>query len=677
MDTQVEGDEKLSELLQRAGTALDRQGLLDLIKGVLAAPENANPDAWLSLVSSRLPKPLVCELRSLREDVSAGLGDGGLDGRRSRPDRLEALRTELNKRHLDGFVIPRSDEHQGEYVARRSERLAWLTGFTGSAGSAVVLIGRAAVFVDGRYTLQAAAEVESDLYDIEPVAETPPTDWIAAHLRKGQRLGYDPWLHTPTQIKRLSAACRKAGGELVAVEENLIDCIWEDQPSPPISPVIAHPKKLAGETSSAKRQKLAETLDKDGIDVQILSAPDSIAWLLNVRGADVPFTPFVLSFALLHRDGTVDWFLDLRKLPGALARHLGDQVRPHPLDALGPLLDALGPAKKKVRLDPASAPSWISARLEAAGLTPAHGADPCQLPKARKNAAEIEGMRAAHLRDAVAVTRFLHWLDKTVMERKITEVKAAETLKALRAEDETFRDLSFDTISGAGPNGAIVHYRVTPETNRQLKTGSLYLVDSGGQYVDGTTDITRTIAIGQPKKEMRVRFTLVLKGHIAIDRAVFPEGTTGSQLDAFARRPLWEAGLDYDHGTGHGVGSYLSVHEGPHRISKQPNTVKLVPGMVLSNEPGFYKTGAYGIRIENLVLVTEADPPKGAERKLLGFETLTLAPIDRALIVVDMLDDQELAWVNDYHQRVWRDLKPLVDKKTRGWLKHATRRLKR
>ena len=600
-------------------------------------------------------------------------------------DRLKRLRAELARRRLDGFLVPRGDEHQGEYVAARSERLAWLTGFTGSAGLAVVTGKRAALFSDGRYTLQAATQVDSALYDLRHISNEPATDWIAEALPKGGRLGYDPWLVTPAQLPRYRDACRKAGGELVPVDGNPIDAVWDDQPPPPAGPIRPHPNKYAGQGSAEKRRAIADALKAEGQDAQILSAPDSIAWLLNVRGADVPRTPLALSFAILHKDASVDWFIDKSKATAALQRHLGKGVRTKAPGDLGKVLDRLAVKKAHVRIDPAADPMWIAARLADGGAKVERGPDLCALPKARKNTTEIDGTRAAHRRDGAAIVRFLCWLETEAAKGGVSEIAASDKLQAIRFEDGLIRDLSFDTISGSGPNGAIVHYKATPASDRRLRPGDVYLVDSGGQYLDGTTDITRTVFIGngkagkaakRPAKETRDRFTRVLKGHIALARARFPRGTTGTQLDPMARQFLWQVGLDYDHGTGHGVGSFLSVHEGPQRISKAPSSVALEPGMVISNEPGYYKTGAYGIRIENLVLVTEAKPPKGAERDLLEFETLTLAPIDRALIDTALLDADETAWLNAYHARVRKVLSPLLDTKTKAWLKSATAPLK-
>ena len=585
--------------------------------------------------------------------------------------RITALRAELAARQLDGFVVPRSDEHQGEYVSERAERLIWLTGFTGSAGIAAVAAETAAVFVDGRYTLQAETEVDGTLFERRHLTDQPLTNWIVDNLKAGQRLGYDPWLLTPTQVERYKKVCDKSGIELVAVDVNPIDTVWTDQPAPPLAPVMALEDRFNGEVSATKRQRIGNQVKKGGADALVLTAPDSIAWLFNIRGADVPFTPFALSFAILHVDGAADWFIDARKLTPETAATLDDDIRVHSPGDLAIVLDQLGADKKTVRADPATAATWIHDRLQHAGAIIDPRDDPCQMAKACKNTVQIDGMRAAHLRDGVAMVNFLAWLAEHGPSGDVTEMAAGDTLESYRRTDEMFHGLSFPTISGAGPNGAIVHYRVTPESDRRLDTGTLYLVDSGAQYPDGTTDVTRTIAIGTPSADMRHHFTLVLKGHIALARAVFPPSTTGSQLDILARHALWRDGLDYDHGTGHGVGSFLSVHEGPQRISKMPSHVALKPGMVISNEPGFYLTDAYGIRIESLVLVGPAASTAG-EAGYLAFETLTLAPIDRALIDTEMLDHEEIAWLDAYHRRVHDKLSGLVDDQVVTWLSEAT-----
>jgi Xaa-Pro aminopeptidase len=590
--------------------------------------------------------------------------------------RLGALRAELKRHGLAGFLVPRADEHQGEYVPPHAERLRWLTGFSGSAGLAVVLTEGAAIWVDGRYTLQVRDQTPAELFEYHHVTQSPPADWLARRLRPGDRLGYDPWLHTAEGVERLRAACARAGAELVACSTNLVDAVWLDRPGPPLAPVVPHDLAYAGRDASDKRREIARALEEARVDAVVLTAPDSIAWLLNVRGGDVRYTPLPLAFALAHRDGTVELFLDRRKVTPGLAEHLGPEVRLAEPGELGEALDRLAGARRRVQLDPASAAAWLFERLSAAGA-PAESIvrapDPCALPKACKNPVELAGARAVHQRDGAALCRFLAWIAEEAPGGRLTEVAVAERLDAFRAEQRLFQEPSFPTISGAGPNSAIVHYGATPATDRRLEAGILYLVDSGGQYLDGTTDVTRTVAIGPPTAEQRDRFTRVLRGHIALALARFPAGTSGAQLDAIARQPLWEAGLDYDHGTGHGVGSYLGVHEGPQGISKRPSAVALKPGMILSNEPGYYKAGAYGIRIESLVVVTPAESVTGGEQELLGFETLALAPIDLALVDSAALTGAERAWLDAYHARVRETIAPLVDARTAAWLERATR----
>jgi len=592
-------------------------------------------------------------------------------------ERLAALRQELVRRGVDGFLVPRGDEHQGEYVPAAAERLAWLTGFKGSAGFACVLAEAAAIFVDGRYTLQVGQEVDGALFTARHVTDAPLSDWLEGHLKPGQRLAYDPWLHTEEQVRRLEKAVNGLGASLAALDGNPVDAVWADRPAPPKAKIRPHDLALAGRSSAEKREALGAQLAKAGVAAAVLTLPDSIAWLLNVRGGDVTHSPLPLSFALLHADGGVEWFVDPDKLTPEVTAGLGNAVAVEAPAGLADSLDRLGKAGAKVMADPATAARWVFDRLRGAGAEVVSGADPCLLPKACKNTVELDGMRRAHRRDGAALSRFLHWLDAEAAARAgggapLGEMEAAERLAAFRAATGELRDLSFDTIAGSGPNGAIVHYRVSEESDRPLGAGELFLCDSGGQYPDGTTDVTRTIAVGVPSAEMRRRFTLVLKGHIALARARFPKGTTGSQLDTVARYALWQEGLDYDHGTGHGVGSYLNVHEGPQRISKLPNSVALQPGMIVSNEPGYYKTGAYGIRIENLVAVTESPKGEGEERDMLAFETLTLAPIDRRLVDRALLSDDEAAWLDAYHARVRAEIGPQLDGAARSWLEEAT-----
>jgi Xaa-Pro aminopeptidase len=588
--------------------------------------------------------------------------------------RVAALRTELARRGLTGFVVPRSDRHQNEYVPASEERLAWLTGFTGSAGAAIVLMERAVLFVDGRYTLQVREQVDTSLFTIEHLVETPPDRWIETNLTSADRLGYDPWLHTVESAERLAKACAAAGATLVAVEPDLIDAIWRDRPAPPLGAVTLHDLRFAGETAEEKLARIRAELAKLRADALVVSDPHAVAWAFNIRGADVAHTPLPLAFAVVPQTGRPALFVDGRKLSNDVRDRLEGlaDVR-EPADFVQAVA-ALGQARKTVRLDQATAADALARLVITHGGKVARGACPIALMKAVKNQVEISGARAAHIRDGAAVTRFLAWFDREAARGTLTEIEAVAALESFRRETGLLKDISFPTISGAGPDGAIVHYRVTSKTNRGIAPGELFLIDSGGQYQDGTTDITRTVAVGEPTAEMRERFTRVLKGHIAIARAVFPEGTTGAQLDSFARQFLWSHGLDFDHGTGHGVGSYLSVHEGPARISKL-GTTALRRGMILSNEPGYYKAGAYGIRIENLVLVVEAAAVPDAEKPLNAFETLTLAPIDRRLIVTNMLTPEETEWLDGYHVRVAQTLSPLVDAETRAWLAAATRPL--
>ena len=590
---------------------------------------------------------------------------------KSHTDRLIALRAELAAQGLDGFVIPISDEHMSEYVGAYAQRLEWLTGFGGSAGTAVVLADRAAIFVDGRYTLQVRDQVDGALYEYENVPATSPAAWLGKHAPQGAKIGYDAWLHGRPWARGVEKALEPRGGALVAVDRNPVDAVWDDQPARSLAPAVPHPTALAGMPSEAKRAAVAEGLSARGADAAVIAALDSVAWLLNIRGTDVSRTPVALSFVVAHADGTADLFIAPEKVTPELRAHLGNAVRVCPREAFVPALAAL--AGKKVVVDPERSVAAIFEALSGAQIIEER--DPCVLPKAIKNPVEQAGHRAAQARDGAAVTRFLHWLSVEGPKGTVTEISAAEALHQFRRECGDLRDLSFDTISGAGPNGAIVHYRVSEETNRAIDPSSVYLVDSGGQYPDGTTDITRTVWVGPgaAPDDVRDRFTRVLKGHIAIARAVFPSGTNGSQLDTLARQHLWAAGLDYQHGTGHGVGSFLSVHEGPQRIAKssggQAGTgQELLAGMFLSNEPGYYKTGAYGIRIENLVLVEER-VIEGGEGTYFGFETLTHVPIERALVDDRLLTRDEVAWWNAYHARVEAIIAPQVTGEALAWLK--------
>ncbi len=571
----------------------------------------------------------------------------------------------MAEQRLDGLVVPRADEHLGEYVPPGAERLAWLTGFSGSAGIAVVLADCAAVFTDGRYTLQLAAQTDPALFEACHITEQPPLAWLKAHASAGMRIGYDPWLISQEGLDRY----RNARLEMVQASPNPIDLAWTDRPAAPSGPALPHPLIYAGRTSAEKRAEVAGTLQADEQDVAVITDPASLAWLLNLRGSDVDYTPFALGFVLLRSDGSATLFMEPAKLPPDTLVWLGPEVTTAARAALPAALAAL--SGQRVRVDAAGSPVWFAQTLTDAGAVVVDGVDPCQLPKACKNATEQAGARAAHARDAVAVCRFLHWLDET--DRSLlTEVSAAERLLAFRQEVADFRGESFPTISGAGEHGAVIHYRVTAASNRPIRANEAYLVDSGAQYLDGTTDITRTIWTGPdaPPAELRDRFTRVLQGHIAVATALFPKGVAGPHLDAFARRALWQIGLDYDHGTGHGVGSYLSVHEGPASLSRAGRMVALAPGMILSDEPGYYLPGAYGIRLENLLMVRAAELP-AAKKPFLEFETLTLAPFDRRLIEGAMLSAEERRWIDAYHARVLAEVGPGLGGTERDWLEAA------
>lgn len=584
------------------------------------------------------------------------------------PPRLKLLRAELARRGLDGFVVPRSDEHQNEYVPPSAERLAWLTGFTGSAGTAIVLADRAAIFVDGRYKEQVREQVDTGVIVPVDVTATPPDAWIRENLSAGKTLGYDPRLTTLDAAERLGKAVEAAGGMLVPVDGNPIDAVWADRPAVPLAAIVLHDEKLAGEGAVEKLARVAKTLEAERADAVLVTDAHNLAWTFNLRGGDVSHTPLPLGFAVLRREGRPLVFLDGRKLGNSVRSALEDLAEVREPAALESALDEIGRSGATVLVDAGTASAHLARRLEAAGAKLKRVTDPVALLKAVKNEAEAAGSRAAHLRDGAAVARFLAWFEREAPGGGLTEISAAEALETFRRETGALKDVSFPSISSAGPHAALPHYRVTRKSNGRVEPG-IYLIDSGAQYEDGTTDITRTIAVGTPTAEMRDRFTRVLKGHIAIATLVFPKGTTGAQLDPFARRPLWEAGLDFDHGTGHGIGSYLSVHEGPQRLAKTGH-VPLEPGMMLSNEPGYYKPGAWGIRIENLVLV-ERREIAGGERAMLGFETLSFAPIDRRLVEPALLTEGERAWLDIYHADVLARIGPLVDERTRDFLENA------
>ncbi len=581
-------------------------------------------------------------------------------------NRLALLRAELKRQKLTGFLVPRQDEFQGEYVAAYAERLKWLTGFSGSWGLAIVTLKKAAIFVDGRYTIQVRDQVDPKLFAPQHLIDEPPTAWIAKNLKKGNRLGFDPWLVTADQDKRFAEACDKAGAAFVPVASNPVDAIWTDQPPRPAAQIATHPTQFAGRSAADKLKDIQRTIA--GQDAVVLTQPDSVAWIFNLRGFDVPFTPVVAAYAIIHAKGKAELFIAPEKLTEDVKAHLNKiAVTRKPAD-IAASLKAL--AKKKVQIDPAWAPEAIRSALAKSRASIATAQDPCTLPKARKNSIEQEGARLAQRRDGAAVARFLHWLEREAPKGHLTELAAAEKLKDFRAATGELKDLSFESIPASGPHAASPHYHASAESNRKLRNGEIFLIDSGAQYLDGTTDITRTVIVGQPTDEMRDRFTRVLKGMINLSRIRFPRGTCGSQLDVLARAALWTAGLDFDHGTGHGVGSYLSVHEGPARINKSDRT-PLEPGMILSNEPGYYKQGAYGIRIENLVMVHEAKDIAGGDRKMLGFETLTLCPIDRRLIDTGLLTRDELQWLDAYHAQVWDELGDMMGSDDRKWLKQA------
>lgn len=595
--------------------------------------------------------------------------------------RLDALRKELKARDLDGFVVPISDEHMSEYVGGYAQRLAWLTGFGGSAGTAAVLGHKAAIFIDGRYTLQVREQVDGQLFEYQSVPATSVAEWLAENAQAGAKIGFDPWLHGKPWVDATNRILREKGAALEPVESNPIDAIWADRPQPSLAPALVHPADLAGKSSEAKRSEVAEWLTAKGLDAAVISALDGVAWLLNIRGSDVDRTPVALSFVLAHADGTAELFIAEEKVTPQLRAHLGNAVTIRPREDFVPQLKAL--AGKKVAVDPERAVEAIFGELQGVGASVIELTDPTVLAKAQKNPVEQAGQRAAQARDGAAIARFLHWLSIEGPKGGLDELSAAAKLRELRDESPLLRDLSFDTISAAGPHAASPHYRVDEQSNIGIAPNSIYLVDSGGQYLDGTTDITRTVWIGpdEPTAEHKDRFTRVLKGHIALAQAVFPRGTVGGQLDVLARAALWQAGVDYAHGTGHGVGSFLSVHEGPQRIAKpsggQAGTgQELLPGMILSNEPGYYKAGEFGIRTENLVLV-EPRAIAGAEGDYFGFENLTWAPIDRTLVDTALMTRSELKWWDDYHARTLAILAPQLDGAALGWLEQACAPLER
>ncbi|MBV6632910.1 MAG: aminopeptidase P family protein [Alphaproteobacteria bacterium] len=670
----------LSAVKASGADTLTEVGLESWLNGLAAVPKRSGEDQ---------PGERYAALLERLDDGQADAVMAAVEARRLPPPteqppsfdqqaaRLKALRLAMKTARVNAFIIPRADRFQGEQVPPGDERLAWLTGFSGSAGLAVVTADAGAVIVDGRYTLQVRQQVNGDLYDFPNYGQDALGDWLGEALSKGDTVGFDPWLHTDAGYRRLEKSLGAKGIKLKALDQNPIDGVWQAEPSgqpqAPLGTVLPHAQSFAGEGAADKRERLADRLQEQGLAGQLLCQPDGIAWLLNIRGRDVPNAPLPLSFAMLSADGAVDLFCDRRKLPGQTRSHLGNAVTVHDPDHLPDWLAGFVKRAKGrgIGLAAGSTPQRLIEVLSAADAKLVRGYDHVELAKAHKNSTEQQGMRNAHLRDGVAVTRFLAWLDRTAPKGDVTELQVVEKLRECRRSVDGYLDDSFDAIAGAGPNGAIVHYRVTPETDAKLTDGSLFLLDSGGQYADGTTDITRTVAIGRPSPQMCLHYTLVLQAHLAVAMARFPKGTNGAALDALARQPLWVRGLDFDHGTGHGVGSYLCVHEGPHRISKASHDFSLEPGVILSNEPGYYREGEYGIRIENLVIV-QPRPLPGDEREMLGFETLTLAPFDRRLIIGAMLSGEEQAWIEAYHNRVYDMLSPLLEEETRQWLEQAT-----
>jgi Xaa-Pro aminopeptidase len=586
---------------------------------------------------------------------------------KSDSSRIERLRAQMRLAKVTAYLVPRQDEFQGEYVPDYAERLKWLTGFAGSWGVAIVRLKDAHIFVDGRYTIQVKEQVDTKVFTPQHLITTPPHQWAERNLKKGDRLGFDPWLTTAADADKFAAACEKVGAKLVPLGHNLIDVIWEDQPPRPDAPIAAHPTQFAGLSTEKKLEQIGKSLEKAGAESVVLAEPSSVAWLFNIRGGDIPFTPVVPAYAIVRRKGKAEIFIDPAKVPEDVVDHIAKHAVIKKRQQFETALGALGRKKSGILLDHASVPAAIRNALSKVKARLVSGSDPCTLPKAQKNKTEQEGARAAQRRDGVAMVRFLHWLEQDAPRGALTEWSVAQKLHEFRAASPEFKDASFGTISAAGPNAAIPHYHVSEESSLPLRMNEIFLIDSGGQYEDGTTDITRTVIVGQPTDEMRDRFTRVLKGMIQISMLRFPAGTTGAHIDVLARAALWKAGLDFDHGTGHGVGSYLSVHEGPARISKTGH-VALQPGMIMSDEPGYYLQGQYGIRIENLLLVTPPAKIDGGDREMLGFETLTLCPIDRRLIDSRLLTREELDWLDAYHARVWRELRPFMDGPEATWL---------
>jgi len=652
----------LSEQLTADGITLTSQQVHALVRGVASSALSPADQSWLGLIAAKPSRGLKALLTRLRGQVTE---DARVTEAPHPAVRLGAVRREMQRNGLSALIVGHGDPHGNEMLQPSERHLEWLTDFTGSAGTAVLLQETAALFVDGRYTLQARGQVDSGLWRVIHSADVAPTDWLKDSVARGGRIGFDAWRTSLRTYKRLERIADNDRFELVPLEQSPVRVVWTNRPAEAIGPVRVQPDAVTGQSSADKRKAVAETLHKDGLDAVVLAATDSIAWLLNLRGSDVACTPVIVSFAILYANGTVDWFVDQRKLTPDVRTAVGRDVSVHEPDRFHHGLDMLGRRRAVVGLD-LDAPVAIRERLIEDGASVREVDDPCALPKACKTKAEIAGMERAHRRDGVAMARFLAWLEREVPRRRATEQDAVDQATALRAAQSRYAGISFDAIAGSGPNGAIVHYRVTPDSNRLIRPGECFLFDSGAQYQDGTTDITRTVVVGRVQEAVRRAYTLVLKGHLAVGMAVFPEGTTGAQIDALARHPLWQHGLDFDHGTGHGVGAYLSVHEGPQRLSKASD-VALKPGMILSNEPGYYRAGAFGIRIENLMVVTQARV-RGAERPMLGFKTLTLCPYARNLIDLSLLTEDEIGWIDAYHARVHKTLAPALEETDRRWL---------
>lgn len=665
--------------LTRCGSSYTPQQVDAILHGILGAPEEVHAqDAWLSLVAPNPDEALANALRARLATLAETSPEAPAPGS---SDRINAIRAAMKEHGVTAFFIPRGDRYRGEYVPSCADRLANATGFTGSAGMAFVKLEGGGVFTDGRYSIQIKQQVNAEELEALVMGEVKLRDWLRASMSEGDVIGIDPWLVTQAFWNDLEKMLEHTGVKLQALETNLVDLTWKDRPAEPLAPVTTHPLEFAGVSRQHKRQQILEKMRDKHLDATLLTATPSTAWLLNIRGGDVPFTPLPLGYTLLVDDGSehgrVQLFMDIRKITRSAREELaadGIEILP-PEDLLTTLANLPEPGEKKTRVhvDRASCVLKLSRAIEDAGAEVVAGKDLTELPRAKKNPAEREGTRHAHVRDGVAVTRFLCWLDARVPKGNLTEIEASDALENFRAQGEHFRGLSFPSISGFGPNGAIIHYRATPESNRTFTNDTLYLIDSGGQYSDGTTDITRTVAIGSPSHEMKRRFTLVLKGMIQLTLARFPEKTTGTQLDLLARQALWNAGLNFAHGTGHGVGSFLSVHEGPQSISPRNNDTNLAPGMILSNEPGYYKEEAYGIRIENLIMVSPAAEIEGGETEMMGFETLTLAPIDLRAVLPELLTEQERNWLDAYHVRVRETLAPMLSSEEAAWLEQATR----